>query len=192
VDDYTPTKRCSKCHCDFPATDEFFSKGKRYKDGLRGQCKTCRAEYNHEYRVKNIERIINRDRDYRDKNRELTRERGRAHYYRHQEEVRRKMNARRKTEHYRIMRTAEAHRRRARKLNATGVHSRADISLIYQQQKGKCWWCGKKLNETSHVDHRIPLSRGGTNWPDNLVLTCPHCNLSKNNKMPHEWNGRLL
>jgi 5-methylcytosine-specific restriction endonuclease McrA len=41
----------------------------------------------------------------------------------------------------------------------------------------------------------IPLDRGGSNGPENIVIACPECNHSKHNKLPHEWNGsggRLL
>jgi 5-methylcytosine-specific restriction endonuclease McrA len=67
-----------------------------------------------------------------------------------------------------------------------------DIAAIYKSQKGKCWWCGKKVGDTYHVDHRVPLAQGGTNDPGNLVVSCPECNLSKGGKMPHEWSNRLL
>jgi 5-methylcytosine-specific restriction endonuclease McrA len=30
-----------------------------------------------------------------------------------------------------------------------------------------------------HIDHIIPVARGGTNHPDNLTLACPTCNLEK-------------
>ncbi|HMN15956.1 MAG TPA: HNH endonuclease signature motif containing protein [Bellilinea sp.] len=77
-------------------------------------------------------------------------------------------------------------------LAAPGSFTKEDISLAYESQKGKCWYCQCELNGTYHVDHRIPLSRGGSNDPANLVLACPSCNMSKGNKFPHEWNGRLL
>jgi 5-methylcytosine-specific restriction endonuclease McrA len=40
----------------------------------------------------------------------------------------------------------------------------------------------------------VPLSRGGSNGPENIVIACPTCNLAKKDKMPHEWpeGGRLL
>lgn len=88
---------------------------------------------------------------------------------------------------------------RARKRNAQGSHTATDIRLQFKAQGGNCWWCGKsfQLGEYGsatgyHVDHRIPLHKGGSNDAGNLCLACPPCNLSKNNKLPHEWNGRLL
>lgn len=74
---------------------------------------------------------------------------------------------------------------------AVGIHTSDDILMQIKSQKYKCWWCGKKLKQY-HIDHRIPLAKGGTNWPGNIVIACPKCNLSKGAKMPHEWNGRLL
>jgi 5-methylcytosine-specific restriction endonuclease McrA len=43
-----------------------------------------------------------------------------------------------------------------------------------------------------HVDHRVPLSRGDSNDISNIVLACPHCNLSKGAKLPEDFAGRLL
>jgi 5-methylcytosine-specific restriction endonuclease McrA len=82
--------------------------------------------------------------------------------------------------------------RRARKRAAEGSFTKGDVALMLKNQKGRCWYCQKDISVGYHVDHRVPLSRGGTNWPSNLVLACPHCNLSKHDKLPHEWNGRLL
>lgn len=85
-------------------------------------------------------------------------------------------------------------RYRARKQAAEGTHTAADIRAQYEQQNGRCYYCGCKVDDSYHVDHVVPLSRGGTNWPDNLVIACRHCNVSKHNKLPHEWpeGGRLL
>ena len=81
---------------------------------------------------------------------------------------------------------------RAIRAGAAGKHTAADIELLYRSQKGRCWWCGKKINGKYHVDHRVPLARGGSNDPGNLVISCPACNQSKHAKLPQEWNGRLL
>lgn len=82
--------------------------------------------------------------------------------------------------------------RRARKANADGTFTAADIRTQYESQRGKCWYCGKKVGDKYEVDHRIPLSRGGSNAPENLVIACRHCNRSKHDKMPWEFDGRLL
>lgn len=83
-------------------------------------------------------------------------------------------------------------RRRARERKAEGTVTAADIRQQLKSQKGLCWWCGKPLGEKYSVDHRVPLSRGGSNAPENIVITHLSCNLSKGAKMPGEYCGRLL
>lgn len=87
---------------------------------------------------------------------------------------------------------ANHQRRRARLRNANGSFTAADIQLMYKQQKAKCWYCQKSIEDGYHIEHRVPLSRGGSNNPSNIVLACPSCNLSKHDKLPHEWGDRLL
>lgn len=48
-----------------------------------------------------------------------------------------------------------------------------------------CHWCKAHLNQvTATVDHRVPLKRGGSNQPDNLVLACEGCNRWRGHDMP--------
>lgn len=50
-----------------------------------------------------------------------------------------------------------------------------------------CYYCGDELRidppypfrKTSSVDHKIPLTSGGSNDADNLVLCCHECNIIK-------------
>jgi len=53
-----------------------------------------------------------------------------------------------------------------------------------------CQYCGspKRL----HVDHKIPLARGGSNAFENLVTSCGPCNQSKGSKLPEDWTPALL
>lgn len=58
-------------------------------------------------------------------------------------------------------------------------------------QEGKCNSCFSYLviegKNNYHVDHIMPLVLGGSNWPDNLQLLCPRCNMKKGSKHPDEW-----
>lgn len=76
--------------------------------------------------------------------------------------------------------------RRARLRAAEGKFSAADVRALGAKQSGKCFWCQSPM-EKYHIDHVIPLSRGGTNYPENIVLACAPCNLAKHSKMPDEW-----
>jgi len=92
---------------------------------------------------------------------------------------------------------ANRDKRRVRIKKAKGDYEASDVLLQMEAQKDKkgklrCWWCNKIIKSKWHLDHRVPLAKGGSNSPDNLVISCPACNLSKGAKMPGEWNGRLL
>lgn len=52
-------------------------------------------------------------------------------------------------------------------------------------KSNKCYWCSFELTlDTSTLDHKIPLSRGGSYGDDNLCLACPDCNHDRKNDMP--------
>jgi 5-methylcytosine-specific restriction endonuclease McrA len=76
---------------------------------------------------------------------------------------------------------------RARKKNAQGSHTLADIEAIRVKQDGRCAACMALVKLT--VDHIIPLKRGGSNSADNLQLLCHPCNSSKGSKIMHEWRA---
>lgn len=85
-------------------------------------------------------------------------------------------------------------KRRVRLANAAGSFSASDIRLMMAQQKGKCAYfkiCGTKLGRKYHIDHIIALVNGGTNFPSNLQLLCPRCNLLKHTKDPIEFSQTL-
>lgn len=70
--------------------------------------------------------------------------------------------------------------------------TRADIDLQYKTQNGLCWWCENPLGDDWHVDHRVPLSKGGKNDAGNIVCSCKTCNLKKKERSSWEFCGRLV
>lgn len=77
--------------------------------------------------------------------------------------------------------------RKALKRGALGRYTGDDLKAQYVKQNGLCFWCNDALDDTYHADHYIPLIKGGTNFPENIVLSCPTCNISKGGKMPDEY-----
>lgn len=86
--------------------------------------------------------------------------------------------------------------RRARKLNAEGTFTAAEINLLFSKQKGRCAWCHIKLEDHNLArDHRKALVNGGANNISNIELLCGPCNQRKSAKDEIVWaneNGRLL
>lgn len=87
--------------------------------------------------------------------------------------------------------------RKARIRNADGRHTEADVAEILAMQKGRCAdpSCRKKLGDKYHVDHIVPIAKGGSNDRSNLQIMHPACNQRKSAKDPIIWaqeNGFLL
>ncbi|QOD65824.1 HNH endonuclease [Ochrobactrum sp. MT180101] len=87
--------------------------------------------------------------------------------------------------------------RRALKRGSMGAHTKDDVAAILIRQRHRCAECGASVRKKNyrHVDHIVPLSKGGTNWPWNLQVLCPPCNLHNAAKDPIDFaqqKGRLL
>ena len=54
---------------------------------------------------------------------------------------------------------------------------------VFKRDKYTCKECGAKKSEgaTLHIDHIIPISKGGTDELSNLQTLCADCNLNKSN-----------
>ena len=77
--------------------------------------------------------------------------------------------------------------RRARKRNAPGKLSKDISGVLFHKQNGRCIYCQVDLTTVvQHLDHIMPLSRGGSNTDDNVQLLCARCNLRKNDKDPND------
>jgi hypothetical protein len=71
---------------------------------------------------------------------------------------------------------------RATKDAGTGRHplGKRQRFLILRRDNFACRYCGRSAPDVVlHVDHKTPVSLGGTNDPNNLVTACADCNLGK-------------
>lgn len=86
-------------------------------------------------------------------------------------------------------------RRRSRARESSEHYTLADVESLYDKQHGNCAACHSKLNGVYHVDHVIPLKRGGNNSRRNIQILCPPCNMEKSAKDPIDFmrsKGLLL
>lgn len=74
----------------------------------------------------------------------------------------------------------------ARKHGAEGSHTFREKQALLERQGHRCFYCAAKLTEY-HADHFVPLSRGGSDYIDNIRMACPSCNCRKSDKLPWEW-----
>ncbi len=63
---------------------------------------------------------------------------------------------------------------------------------IFDKTEGQCFYCGNNLNISNfHIDHKIPRSKEGSNREDNLVPSCPPCNMRKGALSADEFLWRV-
>ena len=81
------------------------------------------------------------------------------------------------------------HNRRARISGNGGTFTFKELNALFEQQEGFCFYCGELLyssfDKDIHIEHKIPISRGGVNDASNIVLSCASCNMKKHT-MTHE------
>lgn len=76
-------------------------------------------------------------------------------------------------------------RRRAKKRAAPTEH--IDLQEIFIRDKGVCGICGRPVDPDQwHLDHVIPLARGGAHQRSNVQVAHPSCNLTKGATLPQE------
>jgi 5-methylcytosine-specific restriction endonuclease McrA len=155
-----------------PKNEEERNREAEYRRAYQEANRERIAEYKSAWREANRGKVTERDKAWREANRERKRETDRAW-----------------KEANRERRRATKHRRRAIKLNAPGAYTLADIQERLEEQAWMCVYCHEPLEADYHVDHIVPLIRGGDNGPENLAIACPTCNLSKGSKLLAEWKG---
>lgn len=87
---------------------------------------------------------------------------------------------------------------RAKKFAGIGLPGLLLLQEVYElleKQKYKCAECFDPLKKNFHLDHKMPLSRGGPNKIENIQGLCAPCNAAKHCADHLEWariKGRLL
>lgn len=143
-------------------------------------------------------RYADRNRETRNRRRRETRandpayrERATAYQLAHERRNRDATRAR-KRDWYRAnpdTRTAQRHARRAAQRDALGRHNGRQLRAILNAQGGRCAYCDESRG--LHLDHVIPLTRGGSNWPWNLQYLCGAHNTSKGTRTDAEFRALL-
>lgn len=77
--------------------------------------------------------------------------------------------------------------RRAREAAIEGRFSAADVSFLFEKQRGKCALCRTSIRRSYEIDHIKALARGGDNGRRNIQLLCRPCNRRKHAKDPVDF-----
>jgi 5-methylcytosine-specific restriction endonuclease McrA len=87
------------------------------------------------------------------------------------------------TEHGKIKSRMYKAKRRALKKSNLGIVTDGIYKKLLTLQNGCCAIC-KEKKANFHLDHIIPLSKGGMHDDSNFQLLCQFCNISKNDHDP--------
>ncbi|WP_083274619.1 HNH endonuclease [Novosphingobium resinovorum] len=79
-----------------------------------------------------------------------------------------------------IIRNYKARRRSQTEGGCTAAQLREWLEI----QTFTCVWCAADCSDDYHVDHVVPLARGGEHALYNLAIACPVCNQRKSVKDP--------
>ena len=167
-------KACTGCGGEFPESSEFFRWDKR-RERFVAACHDCR---------------LARQREATRRYRLAHPGAAHAYYERIKDRHKESMSAWRAGNALSI-RVSTA-RYRARKRAAGGVHTVEDVLDKRRQQAGLCYWCSGKLGPDYEVDHFSPVSKGGSDGPENIVVACKTCNRTKHAKAPEDFIWELV
>lgn len=148
-----------------------------------------KKELNKQYRECNIEKIKAYKRQYHLNNRIKIIEKTKKWYYENLEKAKTTRNKYKKyyktTEAYKASNKATRIKRREVLKNSEKA-TNTQIKQLIKESK-KCYWCNKELNNLYHIDHYMPIAKGGNHNIENLVISCPSCNLRKHSKDPLQF-----
>lgn len=159
-------------------------------------------EQKHTYYQENIDAIRERDRAYQESNRDSRREKQRSYhqtntaywadhnpYLEHptgRKECRRKHGLLPVSAFPRHALRADGLSNTCRECCNTTGETRSDRAAWAElvRTRPPCIYCGEK---SAHVDHVIPVSRGGRDIASNYAPACARCNMSKSGSWAFDW-----
>jgi len=141
-----------------------FSKNKKKKDLLDWQCKDC---FKKKYLL-NKYKINYKNYLYYTNNKQLILEKQKIWRSKNKKSI--------------LLRN----RARRLKLSKYSIIKQKDINNLIIKHNNCCFYC-KQILISVHMDHIVPLCKGGEHKIENLVPSCKKCNLSKGSKLITEW-----
>lgn len=172
-------KLCKNCNCNKELSE--FYKASNNKDGYRNSCKVCMNMASKEYERKGYNKL--RSIKYYE-NIDIHRLKRSNRSAEQKERCALATKEYRKTPQGKLVAKNGNNKRRSKEL----LGSVTTEQLATLLKVDTCFYCKVDLNTTIvHIDHFIPLSKGGLHDIHNLVVSCAKCNLSKRDKIPEVY-----
>lgn len=169
------SKLCARCRVTKSA--DCFANNITRIDGLSGYCGDCQNAAIAEWKRNNPEVVARQSR--------LD-----AARFRRREPEKKSAMDRRYRENNQDRVHANRWKRKAVKRRA--FVERVHRSVVFKRCGGACHMCGAMVDpDRWHLDHVLPLVRGGEHSYANTAVACPSCNLQRGSKTMDEWRATL-
>lgn len=205
------SSQCKDCRGETDFAQNMKEWRKKYRDENREHLLALRRknrnrpevkERQHIYYLKSRDHINEKNKEWRKNNPEkykaiikrsrvssIGKARVKRYKERHKEEIKTYMREyRRKNKE--IINRQNLNRHYLKKTNGEKI-SREQIENLKILQNNRCFYCGQELTKY-HLDHVIPLKKGGEHRINNIVISCPHCNCSKKAMDSKEFINKIL
>ena len=123
------------------------------------------------------------DKTYRERHKEKEIARHKLYYDLNKDKILARQQQWSQTENGKLLRKAKKLRRKAKIRNQLGQNP-PTADQLKEMLANPCAYCG---GVSEHIDHIIPLSRGGLHDVSNVTGACVPCNLEKGSKLLSEW-----
>ena len=154
---------------------------KEYSEQYRQEHKEHYKEYDKQYNLKHSENkkqwYLDHKKQYKQWNKQYRLD--------HPEQIKQYSKQYRQTPEGKATRQREKTKRRANEKEIINTLTTQEWEDILKKYKFRCAYCGKEftLFDRETKDHIIPISKGGDNTKENIVLACRSCNSKKGNKI---------
>ena len=175
-------KICTKCDVEKEFTE--FYKDKSKKDGLSSSCKECKSAQNNEYMQTHKKDKSEYDAKRRAEKRDEINAKKRNYYHTKGKKVEKIWRA---ANWDKVLNYAKNSKHKRRALERSYDLPSSELIVWIDSQEKICSYCKCDCISNYHIDHVIPLSKGGEHAISNLTIACPFCNISKGNKSLEEW-----
>lgn len=192
-------KTCPGCSQEL-SSDSFYKNSAR-KDGIDSHCKQCSSTRKKKFRENNSGHFSDRDKEYRNQDgyKEKQKERTSKWYVKNKDKSLKNGRAWRELnlERARKLDRMQSHKRRA--LILGNGHSPYTEEQVLETYGTNCNICSLPVDLKAarkvglpgwenglHIDHVLPISKGGPDTLENVRPTHGLCNITKNNKEQYE------